>query len=371
MERREPGDAALPWLSWRTALAVALLLFSIGAVWIYLLERARGQPIDFPAAFIRQLPLTVPTMLLAPGIVWLAWRFPVRLHRPGSWIPAHVVGAVVMFIFHGVMSAAGMRWTVPDQVGEMGWLELFWSLFSGWLYLWILTYVAIVGAVHAYQYLMELRAEERVTDRLEARLLEAQLASLRGRLQPHFLFNTLQAVAGLVDEDPGAARSMLARLGDLLRASLETSRSQIVSLRREVAFVRNYLDIQSTRFGDRLTTSVDVPEGLLDARVPSFVLQPLVENALRHGVSPKTSPGRVEVAARRQGGSLVLCVRDDGGGESPDPPDTWDEGVGLTSTRQRLDGLYGDGYRMDVRARERGGVEVELRIPLGWQEAGQ
>lgn len=355
------------WLPWTLAGAGVLFLVATGVVWMYLMMRARGDPVDVPSAFLRQTPLTAPTLLLVPGIVWLSRRFPLRLDGWRSSLSAHVLGAGAMLGAHGVLSAVGMQWAAPEEVGAMDWSDLLWSISSGWFYLWILTYLAVLGSVQAYENLVEARRRQRAADRLEARLLETQLASLRGRLQPHFLCNALQAAAGLFDENPRAARTMLANLGDLLRTSLATTRRQIVPLEEEVAFVRRYLEIQTTRFRDRLNVHVDVPEELRKVRVPGFVLQPLVENALRHGVAPSVRPGRVEVAARREDGYLALVVRDDGGGERPEPPEAWTEGVGLSSTRKRLRGLYGGRHRMDVRLREAGGVQVEIYLPL---EAG-
>lgn len=358
---RAPGPFCM---SWRLVLLGGGFLVALAATWVYVVERARGAPVDVTTALLTQLPLTVPTLMLAPGVAWMARRFPVDLERWKTSLAAHSIGLLLMISIHGSLTSVGMRWLAPEQTGGLTGLDLFWSLTSGLFYLWVLVYLGLAGVVHAYDYFWRSRDREQKADRLETRLLEAQLASLRGRLQPHFLFNSLQAVAGLVDEDPNAARSMLARLGDLLRASLTSSRRHFVPLDEEVAFVTDYLDIQATRFRDRLTTVVDVPDELGEVRVPSFVLQPLVENALRHGISPRVRPGTVELLARRDGGSLVLAVRDDGGGETPDPPDTWSEGVGLSSTRQRLEALYGERHRMDIRRREGGGVEVELRLPL-------
>lgn len=371
-------------------LGAAVLLMTLGVAWVYFVERARGTPVDLPTAFLTQLPLTVPTLVLAPGIVWMARRFPIRSERLVSSLAAHACGLLAMVVLHGVLSAVGMWLLAPREipgvtgfrrflnlVSDLFYLEtnglpgigLFWSLISGLFFVWVFIYLGLVGAVHARDYLRRSRSQERLADRLESRLVEAQLASLRGRLQPHFLFNTLQAVAGLVDADPAAARSVLARLGDLLRLSLKSSRRPFVSLGQEIDFVRGYLEIESARFDDGLTTAVDVPGELTEARVPSFVLQPLVENALRHGVSSSTLPGAVEVRARRAGEQLILAVRDDGGGEVPDPPSRWQEGIGLSSTRQRLEALYGDDHRMEIRLRDGGGVEVELRIPF--EEQGE
>jgi two-component system, LytTR family, sensor kinase len=201
----------------------------------------------------------------------------------------------------------------------------------------------------------ELRAE---AAELHAQVTDARLNALRTQLNPHFLFNTLNAVSTLVDEDPPGARRMIARLSDLLRHTLDGDEQEI-PLARELEMLRRYLDIMEVRFQDKLEVSIETEPSLHDALVPNLVLQPLVENAFRHGLGLMQTAGRVTVRAVRDDGDLVLTVRDNGRG----PANPVREGVGLTNTRARLTQLYGARQQLALTAAEGGGAVVEVRIP--------
>jgi LytS/YehU family sensor histidine kinase len=184
------------------------------------------------------------------------------------------------------------------------------------------------------------------------------------QLNPHFLFNTLNAVAALVRKDPEAAEEMVTELGDFLRLTLAGSDAQEVSLREELGFLERYLKIERVRFPDRLTTTLTVEPGTEGARVPSLILQPIVENAIRHGIAGRAEPGRVEVGARRAGDALLLEVRDDGAGLRPERSGPLGEGVGLANTRARLEQLYGRDGRLEIESPEGRGFRVLLRLPF-------
>lgn len=224
-----------------------------------------------------------------------------------------------------------------------------------------LTYWVILAVLRGMDSRRHLRDERLRTARLETQLAQSQLQSLRMQLQPHFLFNTLNAISALALADPLQARQMIARLGDLLRITLEERHAQQVPLARELEFVRCYLDIQRIRFRDRLETRIDVSDEALQAAVPSMILQPLVENALQHGLSEKTARGNLRIAAGRENGALCLCVEDDGIGL---PPGGGSEGVGLGNTRARLEMLFGQSARMQLSPREGGGTRAELCFPF-------
>jgi two-component system, LytTR family, sensor kinase len=196
---------------------------------------------------------------------------------------------------------------------------------------------------------------------LRAQLAEARLAALRSRLNPHFLFNTLNAVAALVERDPSGVRRMLARLGELLRFSLDESDEQEITVAREVELVRLYLEIMEVRFQGRLETRLLIEESTKHALVPTLVLQPLVENAFKHGVSMIEDTGVVTVAVRRQGSDLVLKVTDNG----PGPTSPNGEGEGLANTRKRLLELYGAQQEFELRmATPSGGAVAFVRLPF-------
>jgi LytS/YehU family sensor histidine kinase len=225
----------------------------------------------------------------------------------------------------------------------------------------VLIYFAILGLVYAIEYYRRYVRGTVHASRLEAELAKAQLQTLRTQLQPHFLFNTLHAISSLMDEDVRAARRMIARLADLLRTTLETGEQQEVSLLRELETLQLYLDIERERFSDRLRIELDVRPDVLEARVPSLLLQPLVENAVRHGIAPLQRGGRITVSAAREAGSLLLTVEDDGAGALSDAVPR--EGVGLRNTRARLARLYPETHDLTIDRPSAGGFRVQVEIP--------
>jgi sensor histidine kinase YesM len=228
----------------------------------------------------------------------------------------------------------------------------------------LLMYAAIVGILYAFDYYRKYREHEVKASQLEARLAQAQLQALKMQLHPHFLFNTLHAISTLVHKDPEAADRMIARLSDLLRLSLESAGVQEVTLKRELDFLERYLEIEQIRFGDRLKVQMEIAPEVLDAMVPNFILQPLVENAVRHGIAPRATPGRIELFAKRENGQLQLQVRDDGPGLSDGQQQALKSGVGLSNTRARLQQLYGAAHSFELSNAETGGLVVSLTIPL-------
>ncbi|HEY3745609.1 MAG TPA: histidine kinase [Gemmatimonadaceae bacterium] len=248
------------------------------------------------------------------------------------------------------------------------------GLFSRYSFLYdFLVYVAVLTAGLGRNYYLRYQARLEETRRLEAEATElraeaaelhsqvtdARLNVLRTQLNPHFLFNTLNAVSTLVDEDPPGARRMIARLSDLLRHTLAEGDEQEIPLARELEMLRRYLDIMEVRFQDKLEVSIESEALFDDALVPNLVLQPLVENAFRHGIAQLQTVGRVAVRVVRDDGDLVLTVRDNGRG----PAKEVQEGIGLTNTRARLTQLYGARQRLALTAAEGGGAIVEVRFP--------
>ncbi len=249
------------------------------------------------------------------------------------------------------------RWLNPGLNRSLAEMFVF-GFFGDFLGYW-----AAVGVLHAVEYHREAREREVQAAALDGALRAGELQMLRAQLQPHFLFNTLQAISTLIHRDPPAADRMLTDLSDLLRTSLTSASAQEVSLADELTFLRRYIDIMCVRFGDRLEVAVDVPDDLLGATVPSLALQPLVENAIRHGMANRVDVGHVVVRARREDGRLVLAVHDDGPGPPAAPvPD----GIGLANTRERLRRLYGVEGRLEVggRSRERDNGDPRHPAPL-------
>jgi sensor histidine kinase YesM len=228
----------------------------------------------------------------------------------------------------------------------------------------MMTYWAVVGLSHALSYHREAQSRELRASQLETRLVEAQLQALQRQLQPHFLFNTLNTISALMHRDVEAADAMIARLSDLLRMSLDMVGVQEVSLKDELDFLSKYLEIERTRFRDRLTVVFDVQPDTFDALVPNLLLQPLVENAIKHGVGPRPAPGTITIRSRRVGGLLELNVQDDGVGLSAARLSDFNRGIGLSNTRSRLEHLYGTLHRFEFRQPPQGGLLVLIEIPL-------
>ncbi len=232
-------------------------------------------------------------------------------------------------------------------------------------HLHLLTYGAVVGAWHWLAQQRRLRERDRQAQELSRQLADARLQALRMQLNPHFLFNTLNGIATVVHRDAQAADEMISSLSDFLRLTLNTANAPESPLRAELEFARRYLDIEKSRFGDRLTVVEDFPTECLTIPVPTLILQPLLENAIRHGIERSEQRGTISLGARREGEVLVLVVSDTGPGLRT--PSSTRPGIGLANTRARLRELHGDAAELRLAERSGGGIEVEIRLP--WRTA--
>ncbi len=232
-------------------------------------------------------------------------------------------------------------------------------------------YTLIVAVMQAVNYYGKYRERELQSSQLEGQLASAQLQALKMQLEPHFIFNVLNSIASLSRSDPGSSERMTLQLAELLRLSLRNIHVQKVPLQRELEFLECYLRIQQTRFCDRLSIHFEIEPEVLEAEVPHLILQPLVENAIRHGISPRLASGRVEVQARRRGSWLALQIVDDGVGLPPGHRERSSTGVGLRNTRARLRQLYGDNYEFTCENLPEGGCRVRIAVPYRAAEAGK
>ena len=332
---------AVVWCGW-TALA---LFFAVSASLTY---RSTGRPGNWTLSIERSLIEWWLWALLTPLIAWLARRFPIdraRLWRHGA-----------------IHAAAGFPIAVVKTAADrtaFAWLTGMWMYWLvSTLALQFTIYCAIVAAAHGLTYYE--RSRER--DQLEARLAEARLQLLGMQLQPHFLFNTLNTIAELVHDDADAADRMITGLSDLLRRTLELGPSQEIPLDAELQLLEQYLGIQRARFGERLQVTLSIDERTRTAAVPVLLLQPLVENAIRHGLGERLAAGHIDIAARRDGSRLVVTVSDDGNGTTGGA--TARERVGLGNTRARLEALYGSDQRLQLSIAAGRGARVTLEIPF-------
>ena len=303
--------------------------------------------------------------VLVPGMLWMARRYRFGRHTWKRAAAMHVGGVIVFTLAHAALTVTCRLLIMKALAGrDVSWWMYFQELFFLNFDWEMMTYWAVVGMSHALDFHRESQDRELTAAELRTRLAEANLQALQRQLHPHFLFNTLNTISALMHRDTEAADSMLERLSDLLRLTLDRVGTQHVSLNDELDFLRKYLEIEKTRFGERLQVHIEVELDTLDAAVPNLVLQPLVENALRHGIGPKIGGGRVDISARRDGGDLWLEVRDNGVGLSED---AFHKGVGLTNTRSRLQHLYGDRHRFECNAPPGGGLLVIVVIPFTFE----
>ena len=317
--------------------------------------------VDFWEVAVPQFGRAAMWALMAPLILRLRDKLPLNRGRWAGGISFHLaMSFVVMATYYlGRMLAYGIFWDEP--LGD------FWASslkgFYGRNIIDMAYYWAVIGFGYSLEIYRRYKNEELRAAQLETRLIETELKALREQLRPHFLFNTMNTIAVLVREGKNdAAVSLIARLSSLLRMSLDNTRVQEVTLRQEMDFLGRYIEIQQMRFSDRLSVNVDIEPAAMEARIPNLLLQPIVENAILHGVVPKAGPGCGEVRGHVEAGTLHLEVSDDGPGLG-DGNLRAKEGVGLTNTRERLAKIYGAHGQLSLRSEPGRGVSVQIILP--------
>jgi two-component system, LytTR family, sensor kinase len=304
--------------------------------------------------------------ILSPLVFRFSRRFPIEL-RPLNvrnlllYFPALISFAGIHQIIHlAVLWSITPRWRqkYPALV------DCYRAYFAFGFYIDLIIALLIVIAVHALLYYQSFRASELAQSSLKTQLAQAQLRALKMQLHPHFLFNTLHSISSLVLEDPPKANSMIARLGDFLRLTVDNSEQQLVTLKEETEFLRCYLDIEQVRFGDRLTVAFELEPQTLSAQVPHLILQPVVENAIQHAIAPRSARGHINIEAKRLNSLLRIAIRDNGPGISSNANLPWKQGVGLTNVRTRLQQIYGPDFRFELMNASEGGLTAVMEIPF-------
>jgi len=348
-------------------------LFLIFAAWLvpallsgfntYVQNRLEGNPPDWRWVLFSSVDWML-YAVLTPVVFRASRRFPLERRHLARNIAIHVAGALGMCVAWaalGTLLRLGIFPPAADATAQKVWLG-----FVSWIFttlpFGVGVYFALVGIQHSFFYFAQARERETQAARLAAQLSEARLGALRMQLNPHFLFNSLNAVTVLVrDGNTAAASRMLELLSGVLRQVLRTDETHEAALSSELEFLERYLAIEQVRFSDRLRPRIEVDPAIGRAAVPRFLLQPLVENALRHGIARRADAGLVLVSARRDGGQLVLAVRDDGPGLPATP--AAGSGVGLSNTRARLAALYGGAATLELANAEGGGAIATVRLP--------
>ena len=355
---RTPAGRLLCWFGFFTLLAVA------DAVQMYAAQGFEEFRISWATALRRGFESNYTMAVLGLGVLWLARRFPFDRSQGWRWVGLHLCGALLycgLFslsyaaLVNGQMSVKGKPFVFGETLKK---LLAFYTLGN------IAFYWLLLLAHHGWHYYQRYRERERRAAELEGQLSRAQLQALRMQLNPHFLFNTLNTIAALIHDQPEVADRVVIRLSELLRASLDHPNTHEVPLAQELDFLRRYLEIEQARFGDRLAVEFQVPPELGEALVPALLLQPLVENAIRHGVEEREAAGRILLSAAHPVGQLELVVADNGPGLPPGAATFAREGIGLSNTRARLRHLYGECQGLELSTSPAGGLRVRIRLPF-------
>jgi two-component system LytT family sensor kinase len=331
------------------------------------------------------VPYTLLNALLWQGLAWGLWglwsqviltiidRYPLNAGRVSRWLAIHITACLVVCLLT-VLALGALDYHFQLWSSSVSYARVVRSVVLNHLDFQVVLYWAIVGAAYMVEYARRYRERDRAAHELEQKLARTQLDALRMQLNPHFLFNALNSVTELMEVDVREAQRTLGRVSDMLRLSLRSAASATIPLWQEIELVELYLQIARIRFGSGLTVDIEVDPAAVDLEVPSFVLQPLVENALKHGLSPDHSGQSIDVSARRVGSVLELIVEDNGRGLDgaltnsgrfmAARPSVDGLGIGLTNTRSRLKVLFGDRYAFRMSNTSSGGCRVEIRLPI-------
>jgi two-component system LytT family sensor kinase len=370
------------WLVWIASFAIWTLITLASSVTLYQFNRLGGMAESFLSTLALEASQALTYAPLTPVVFFLAMRYPLRRDNWGRRSLLYLGGGLLFTTAHVILR--GITYEVWDWRTH-AWISMIWDSHAHRLGIrWDLletlfflnvvddfaeAFIPIVLIAHAVLYYRRLSEKELRTSQLEAKLATAHLHALKSQLQPHFLFNTLHSISSLMLTDVRAADRMMTRLSDLLRMSLESKGEQVTPLNLELQFVTSYLEIERIRFEDRLRIVMDVAPDTLDALVPHLLLQPLVENAVRHGISRLSAGGCLRISVKQDGPCLLLRVQDNGPGMTQ-TSNSASGGLGLSTTRDRLRTLYGDEQKLEFLPVAEGGVEVRVRIPFRMASTG-
>ena len=356
------------WSTWAISAVVWTIPGLVALSYYYLNQTVSAQPMSWPYAFVSTLPNWYIWAALTPVILWLAQRY--RIER-SNWktmlLAVHIPAMLGLMLVHALANLILFHLTAMPGHESLS-TGLYRVHFTTRVHANVLTYWTVLGIFYAYDYYRKLRLREQQAAMLEIRLAQANLRALKMQLHPHFLFNTLNSIAALVRKNENrTAIKMLVQLGDFLRLALENKGVQEIPLKQELDFLKRYLDIEKIRFQERLKVNIEAEPEVLEAYVPNMILQPLVENAIHHGIAPHAEAGQIEIQARLANGKLQMIVRDDGPGLDLSQKNRR-EGVGLANTRERLKNLYGEAdQEFILQNADDAGLQATITIPFSIQ----
>jgi len=358
---RQAGGRSGPVEAAAAFAAIAGIWFAIAllsSLQGYMSGIAHGTPQPWLPAFGYALVWYAGWVAVTPLAVAMARRFGPAGRSRTRFLMLHLAGAIATALIHSAIFSGLTLLIYGREPGSPTSFELVFMRLASHGHAYILLYFVIVGLVLGIRSYRALQDREIQAARLETQLAEAETAALRAQLQPHFLFNTLNAISAVVPSDPIMAQRLIARLGDLLRLSIDQHRAQQSSLAEELEFTDVYLAIEEVRLGERLRIRRDIDDAALNATVPTLLLQPLVENAVRHGLAPRIAGGTLTIAAALDGPHLRLTVADDGEGAA-----IVNDGVGLANARARLRQMFGDQQSIRVETAPDKGFAVTIMVP--------
>lgn len=349
------------------------LFFSVQAYFNYLYV---GRPLGFFYILGSWLVCLYAWALLTPLVIGLGKRFPIERGKIRRNLVIQLFAGAMLSLLQLAIYVLFRQWFIGDARQPFSFAPSFEEQFVQGFHINLVYYWLVLGLTQFYIYYARFREREKraaeleiVSAQLETQLAQAQLDALKMQIHPHFLFNTLNTISVFVEEDPAKANEMLFRLSDLLRIALKNTSTHEVTLKQELDFLSSYLEIEQTRFQDRLKVTIEADSETLDAKVPNLILQPLIENCIRHAVAPRETETIVEVIAERRNGHLRLIVRDDGEEEVKNLSNNESNGIGLANTRARLEKLYGENHRFEMvsavtRLGDARGLQVTITIPF-------
>jgi two-component system, LytTR family, sensor kinase len=376
--RTEAFQVKRPGLIWTMSFAVWSLFGLIATLSVIQLLRTQGNAITFREASRMEFSQMMAFAPLTPFVFMLVARFPIRRKNWVRRSMLYLLGGLVFTAGHvgirgmtpyGIWDSSTHAWhsaVWDDQAHKVKvqWSSLGDMFLSSAFDDITSTYLPIVFIAYVMFYYSTLKDRERRSAQLEAQLTKANLQALKSQLQPHFLFNTMHSISALMLTDVSAADKMMTRLSELLRMSLEDGMQQMTTLSRELEFVNGYLEIEKMRLGERLSVFLDISPDTLDAQVPHLLLQPLVENAVKHGIASLSSKGQLSISGRHEADTLHIIIRDNGPGFAGSNGSSQKRGLGIRTSQERLRNLYGGNQSLQFARPSDGGTELTIRIPF-------
>jgi two-component system, LytTR family, sensor kinase len=353
------------YLTWITSLTICTIIGLLLSIQFYIKYKTfHSEPTPFFKMMAYVMPDWLMWSVLMPLILRLSEHFRIEKGRWKVSISLHLLFSVVLSLIE-VTASSGVVWLIfpPEQPSLEQFIQSVEYTALSYFHWNVMIYWTVVALSYLIDYYKRFHETESKTFKLQSELTEAELRALKMQLHPHFLFNTLNTISYYIYEDVDLANRMVTDLSDLLRKILDQSGTPEVTLKQELDLLDKYLDIEKVRFQDRLTIEIDIDPAVLDSLVPNLILQPLVENAIRHGIAPHATPGRIRIKTVKPNGHLLITIADNGSGMPRSKPAGSREGIGLANTRARLQHHYGDEASMRLYNADTGGLVVELKIP--------